>query len=302
MKLIRAKYHGGRQSRIDRIVLHSTVSRTVDGGAESIARYFQNPTYVSSAHYVTDPSNVVQCVPDDTIAWHDGTNTNSIGVEMCDDPSGGGARWSDDAHRGLLRTTASLVRDLCRRHSIPMRRLTPAQVRAGHRGICGHDTMRDAFPGSTSHWDPGEFPWAEFIGLVNGSTTPKPSRRNAVANLYTSGEMPMELKPGRHAASFGEIPPGVTHICIEFPKGTGSARLILHGDKNPNTYKMSPKEAGVPDFDWKLDKSHNDIDRLRPWRVKVPEGATGGAVYWEYDPKTDYDSCSGSLTFRWSDA
>jgi N-acetyl-anhydromuramyl-L-alanine amidase AmpD len=168
---IEAKYKGGYQSSIDRLVIHGTVSETYSGGAKAIAEYFANPSRVSSAHYVVDPDYVYQCVYDHTIAWHDGTNTNSIGIEMCDLVEGPLSRWESIPHQAMLRRTAALVRQLCLAYSIPMRLITPAQIRNGEKGICGHDDMRDAFPGSTSHWDPGKFPWAEFIQLVNGDVS-----------------------------------------------------------------------------------------------------------------------------------
>ncbi|MCR3719125.1 MULTISPECIES: N-acetylmuramoyl-L-alanine amidase [Prauserella salsuginis group] len=175
-----AKHTGGKQTRLDRIVLHSTVSDTKRGGARAIARYFQNPTYVSSAHYVVDPGEVIQTVWDHTIAWHDGTNVNSIGVEMCDRPRRVPGRWQGRQHKQMLDRTADLVRQLCLAYDIPMRKLTPAQIRAGEKGICGHADMRDAFPGSTSHWDPGHFPWRRFIRLVNRNGATTMSKGNAL--------------------------------------------------------------------------------------------------------------------------
>lgn len=169
---IPAEHFGrGGNKPIKRIVIHGTVSGTYCGGARNIAEYFQNPSYVSSAHYVVDPCETFQCVWDSDRAWHDGTNTHSLGVEMCDPVEGPLSRWNDRPHSDMLRRTANLVAGLCDAYGIPKRKLTPAQIRNGHKGICGHDDMRDAFPGSTSHWDPGAFPWSRFIALVkNGSS------------------------------------------------------------------------------------------------------------------------------------
>jgi N-acetyl-anhydromuramyl-L-alanine amidase AmpD len=163
---IPARNHGGHQSAINRIVIHGTVSATVRGGARNIANFFANQAS-TSAHYVVDPGEVIQCVYDHTIAWHDGTNTNSIGVELCDPVDGPAARWTDSAHTNMLGRAADLVRDLCHLYDVPMLRLTPAQIRAGQRGICGHVDMRDAFPGRTTHYDPGPaFPWVTFLAAV----------------------------------------------------------------------------------------------------------------------------------------
>lgn len=166
---IPAKHHGGNQATLKRIVLHSTVSDTYRGAARDIARYFQNPSYVSSAHYAVDPGEVIQMVYDHTIAWHDGTNEQSIGIEMCEHPSRDVGRWNTDEHQALLARTASLVRQLCLAYEIPLRRITADQIRAGESGICGHDDMAEAYPSRTSHWDPGAFPWNEFMALVDGA-------------------------------------------------------------------------------------------------------------------------------------
>lgn len=219
---IPAKYHGGSQSVLRRIVLHSTVSATVNGGARSIARYFQNPSYESSAHYVVDPGEVIQCVYDHTIAWHDGTNSNSIGVEMCDNPTGGIARWRGAEHKALLRTTAGLVRQLCLAYDIPMRHLTPAQIRAGQKGICSHADMRDAFPGSTSHWDPGEFPWGEFLALVTDTQpTTQPTAKPQ--------EDDMELLDRFDEKAITAHPGTVGHTLLNIKQNASGARAELAG-------------------------------------------------------------------------
>lgn len=178
---IAAKYHGGGQSAINRIVIHGTVSPTVPGGALAVARFFQNPPGQTSAHYVVDPDSEYQCVYDHVIAWHDGTNTNSIGVELCDPVDGPAGRWQDGPHQVMLVRAAALVRDLCNTYGVPMVKLSPADIRAGRRGLCGHVDMRDAFPGSTTHYDPGpDFPWAQFVSLVAGSApTPTPIAASA---------------------------------------------------------------------------------------------------------------------------
>lgn len=164
---IQAKYYEpGTNGVIKRIVIHSTVSDTYVGAAESIARYFQNPTYISSAHYAIDPALVYQMVNDWDTAWHDGTNYNSLGLEMCEIPSQDINRWNSQEHTMLLENTADLVRQLCLAYDVPMRQLNEWEIRQGKSGICGHDDMAAAYPARTSHWDPGAFPWKRFMDLV----------------------------------------------------------------------------------------------------------------------------------------
>lgn len=182
---IAARWHGGAQSEINFIVIHGTVSPTVDGGARSIARFFATEDNQTSAHYVVDPGEVIQCVYDHTIAYHCGHNANSIGVEMCDPVDGPAERWADEPHQEMLARTADLVRDLCDSYGIPKVKLTPAQLRAGQKGIVGHADVRDAWPRSTTHYDPGPaFPWGQFIALVrSGAPAPAPSAATPICVL-----------------------------------------------------------------------------------------------------------------------
>lgn len=166
---IAARWHGGKQQAVNRIVIHGTVSPTVRGGARNVANFFATENNQTSAHFVVDPGEIIQCVMEDTIAWHDGTNTNSIGIEMCDLVDGPSQRWADENHVDMMSRTAMLVNDVAARHNVPLVKLTAQDIRAGKRGICGHADMRDAFPGSTTHYDPGlTFPWARFMEEVNG--------------------------------------------------------------------------------------------------------------------------------------
>ncbi len=159
-----AKFKGGKQTKINLIVIHGTVSPTRPGQALATAKYFQTLTRASSAHYTVDPEEIVQSVPDNIVAYHCGRNSNSLGIELCDPVAGSADRWNDEPHRKMLRLATGLVKELCDKHGVPFRKLTPAQVRAGERGICGHVDIRDAFPGSTTHYDPGPgFPWSVLL-------------------------------------------------------------------------------------------------------------------------------------------
>lgn len=168
MKFMQAAKHGGSQDRVDRIVIHGTVSPCVRGGATNVARYFQSAAAGGSAHYTVDPGEVVASVRENVIAHHAPPNARSIGVELCDPQKGRVDRWRDEEHEEMLRRAAVLVREVAKRWDVPLRQLTVAEVRAGKRGICGHVDVSKAFRQS-DHTDPGgAFPWAHFMALVNG--------------------------------------------------------------------------------------------------------------------------------------
>lgn len=173
----------GNNKPINRIVLHGTVSPCVAGGARTTAAYFRSPSAGGSAHYVVDPVEAVQVVYDGVIAWHAPPNPNSLGVEMCD-PVGDAqgkplplSRWKDADHQKMLKLAARLVAELCLAYDVPVVLLSPADLKAGKRGICEHSDVSEAFHQST-HWDLGLFPRRAFLRMVQAEvaalTAPAP--------------------------------------------------------------------------------------------------------------------------------
>lgn len=93
------KNYGSKRSTnlIKYLVYHYTAN---DGDTdENNAKYFHNNVVKASAHRFVDDDSVTISVPDNYVAWHCGgglqgsnghtyykkcTNTNSIGIEMCD--------------------------------------------------------------------------------------------------------------------------------------------------------------------------------------------------------------------------
>lgn len=163
---IRARNQGGRQTP-KALVLHGTVSSDNKGTARNIALWWKGPTSpVSSAHYVVDPSEIIQCVGDHNIAYHCGYNTGSIGIEFCDEQQGPPSRWNDADSNAILKRAARLTAELCLAYDISPHRPTIAQLRAkGPHGIYGHNDSRLAF-GNTTHTDPRDFPWDKFLTMV----------------------------------------------------------------------------------------------------------------------------------------
>jgi hypothetical protein len=156
---------------VKRVVIHGTVSPTVDGGARNVAYYFTDiVTRPSSAHYVRDPGETVQVVFDGVVAYHAPPNEGSIGYEFCDWVAQNNrllpmSRWDDDAHVRMLRGGARDVARLCLAYDLPIRKIGYLGLRLGRKGICGHSDVAKAW-GQTDHFDPGHFPWKRFIRMV----------------------------------------------------------------------------------------------------------------------------------------
>lgn len=167
-----ANRHGGKGNKpINRIVIHSTVGPTKPGSARNIAHMFNTTSRAASAHYIVDAAEVLQDLYDSYVAYHAPPNSGSLGVEICDDPGPSeskpypASRWADGDHRKAFLLAADLVGKLCKAYGLPIRKLSPSDLRAGKKGICSHIDVSHAW-GQTNHWDPGKFPWDEFIRLA----------------------------------------------------------------------------------------------------------------------------------------
>ena len=94
-------------------------------------------------------------VPDTRQAWGAMPTGNRIGLHVCLE---GYARWTRDEWlakgRDGLEGMAHDIAAWAKSYSIPLVRLTAADVKAGKRGICTHADITAAFREST-HTDPG---------------------------------------------------------------------------------------------------------------------------------------------------
>ncbi|NGZ99609.1 hypothetical protein G5V59_02425 [Nocardioides sp. W3-2-3] len=174
MRLRRARPEDGRRPPQGRppdpraIVIHATVSPDNPGTAEKIAKWWAGPTSpVTSAHYVRDPNVTIQCVGDHTVAYHCGSNQDTIGYEpvrRADRPRvplEGRRLPGHHPRRRPRRRAACASRTTSSRSAPPSPRLKAK----GKHGIYGHDDSRRAF-GRTTHTDPRDFPWDQFLTLV----------------------------------------------------------------------------------------------------------------------------------------
>ena len=179
-----SRFSSGSNKPIKRVVIHSTVSPCEPGGARNIAAYFRSSSAGGSAHYITDPGEVVQVAYDSVIAWHAPPNDNTLGIEMCDIPGPvpnekrGTARWkalrrswrwAKPNQRAMLDRTAKLTAQLCLAYDVPIRFLDVGSLKAagqhGARGITTHANTSLAY-GQSTHWDPGWWPRYGFMRRV----------------------------------------------------------------------------------------------------------------------------------------
>lgn len=79
------------------LVMHWTANNKAGANAKANRNYFNTTSTAASAHYIIDDNNIIQCIPDNEIAYHVGAkkytpfgqqfkptpNFHFVGVEMC---------------------------------------------------------------------------------------------------------------------------------------------------------------------------------------------------------------------------
>ena len=168
----RTQFRRTRRAAVTGAIVVHTAENTVDttlpdGGAEGVARFISTRTDAAgSYHSVVDSDSVVDVGRYEWEMFHEGTGGNrwSLGLSFACAASQWStlpARWVNDAIRnGGLEAAmmASWVKSTVG-VTVPARRITPAQYRAGEPGFIGHG---DLDPGRRS--DPGaDFPWTTFL-------------------------------------------------------------------------------------------------------------------------------------------
>ena len=135
-------------SQIDLIVIHCTQSNS----ARSSAQWFENTRAQGSAHLVVDDVECYRTLDNEIIPWGaKGANTRGFHIEIA-----GFAEWSHGEwmkHREALRRAAYKAAVHAKKFDIPIRWLTPAQLKAGQKGFVTHAMCTTAFGGT--HTDPG---------------------------------------------------------------------------------------------------------------------------------------------------
>lgn len=141
--------------RVRLVVLHTAEGAQTNA---SLFSYFDR-TQNASSHVGIDDAGISDVwVPYDRAAWTlRGGNPYSENAEMC-----AWARWTRAewlTHDALLSHAAAWVRSRCLARGIPIVKLSPAEVKAGKAGVCGHADYTYG-TGDGTHTDPGpNFPW-----------------------------------------------------------------------------------------------------------------------------------------------
>lgn len=172
MRMVQAKHWSkdiGPQ-RKQLIVLHSMEAGEAASTAENCAAWFAGQRGEAprvSAHYCVDSDSVIQCVPEDRIAWHaPGANRFGIGIELAGYARQTLDEWRDDYSRAMLANAARLCVKLCAQFNIPAEFSAAPDLKSGEPGITTHREVSKAF-GKSTHTDPGRaFPMSDFLSTI----------------------------------------------------------------------------------------------------------------------------------------
>lgn len=186
MRFIPAKnFTPSSRTRVSAIGIHTAECQEHPAAAENVQAFFGNqpkhgaidlkwrpdgkPWEGASAHYTVDIDSITQSVLEKDIAWHAGpANGFSIGIEHAGAAKQTAEEWEDEYSRAMLERSAELAADICRRHEIPVVRLTAQDLAAGRReGFFGHIDVTNGLQAGKGHWDPGpSFPWDHYLARV----------------------------------------------------------------------------------------------------------------------------------------
>jgi len=156
------------RKRVDLLVIHTMEAPEKPKTARAVAQWFAGPNAPkASAHWNVDADEIVQSVLERHIAWHaPGANGSGIGIEHAGYARQTEAQWLDAYSLSTLSRSAWLAARICKRWNIPVQRLSITDLRAGHRGFCGHVDVSKAW-GKSTHTDPGpNFPWSRYLAMV----------------------------------------------------------------------------------------------------------------------------------------
>lgn len=162
-------YTPANRATIRLICVHAMQSAEKPWIARAVAKWFAGPVAPrASAHACVDDQEIVLCVHEKDIAWGaPGANRDGYHIEHSGRVGQNAAEWADSYSQAVLERSAKHAAQIANKYSIPIRRLTVAEVADGQTpGFCGHIDVTRAFRKST-HTDPGpNFPWDHYLELV----------------------------------------------------------------------------------------------------------------------------------------
>lgn len=241
-KIARRNNYGDKRSleQIRFIVVHYTGN---DGDSdEANANYFANGIRNASAHYFVDGDSVTQSVPDNFVAWHCGTkkkyyhptcrNSNSIGVELCDEKRNGVYDFSEKT----LQNADELIKKLMKQYDVPIENV----IR--HYDVT-HKVCPAPFVNNQSAWNEFKARLVDKTVSVNTNT----GTENQFKVKVITGNLNIRKGPGTTHAKTGVITNKGTYTIVETvgtPGKSGSWGKLKSGAGWISLYSGYVKKIG----------------------------------------------------------
>jgi N-acetylmuramoyl-L-alanine amidase len=145
-----------RRTVVRGVVLHCTDTVEMADRAEKCAAYFATTERIASAHYACDEDSIVQCVPEDAVAYGArGANRFRVHIEHAGLARQTREQWLDAPGIAMLDRSAQLVAEIALRRGFPIAWVDSAGLLRNEPGITTHAECSRAFGGT--HHDPGPF-------------------------------------------------------------------------------------------------------------------------------------------------
>lgn len=234
-------YTPNRSGPVELVVLHDMEAPDRQGVAWNIGAYFNRGTG-SSAHYGVDSWETVGYLDERHVAWAaPGANHNGVNIEQT-----GYASWTRDQWLqagAMIRRSALLTADICKRSSLPVRLLTDDELANGAKGICHHLQVSRVFKRS-DHWDTGyAFPFDVFMSHATGAAIkpdPLPFPEDDVVQAYLDTNNTIWYHSGLFAMPVTSFEMYQQHVAWGIVKPYGPQRI------HPWTLDMFARVDSLP--------------------------------------------------------
>ncbi len=241
-------YRKGRRAKVRVLVIHTAETPENNKMAESIQAYCARRADNVSCHEAIDNDSVVAGVRPYDTAWTTGSiNDFSYSYELAGRARQTKAEWADEFSTAMLKLVAKRVAKAAVLWKIPVVKLSPAELKAGRTGICGHVDQTVAYEVKGGHTDPGpNFPWLQFLDMVKAEVAaltgaPVPP----IVPTVPVAPVPPAPAPA-HDCAKNTVKKGSKGECVK----TAQTRLIHHGfEPGPVDGVFGPKtQAAVRYF------------------------------------------------------
>ena len=237
-------YRKGRRAKVRVLVIHTAETPENNKMAESIQAYCSRREDKVSCHEAIDNDSVVAGVRPFDTAWTTGSiNDFAYSYELSGRAAQTKAQWADEFSTAMLNIAAKRVAKAAVLWKIPVVKLSPAELKAGRSGICGHIDQTIAYEVKGGHTDPGpNFPWLQFLDMVKAEVAaltgaPVPP----IVPTVPVAPVPPAPAPA-HDCAKNTVKKGSKGECVK----TAQTRLIHHGfEPGPVDGVFGPKTQGA---------------------------------------------------------